>query len=111
MVNSSYKFYFYKNRINEAEDVIFVALNQSAELGGFSPDWNQLTPKSTDWFSTENAQRLYLYALKALSFVRLRQDDIEGADDILKKLLELDPTDQVGGSVLQQLALAVRDVD
>ena len=106
-----YKFYFYKNRIDEAQDVVLKALSQSAELGQFAADWNQLTASSTDWFSSENPQRLYLYAMKALSFIRLRQSDVEGADEILTKLRELDPTDQVGGSVLQELAEAMRECD
>lgn len=104
-----YKFYFYKNRVSEAEAVVLQSLRQSAELGGFSADWNELTPSSTDWFSIANPQRLHLYALKALSFIRLRQSDVDGAENILTKLRELDPTDQVGGSVLQQLASAMRD--
>lgn len=103
-----YKFYFYKNRIEEAEGVVFTALKRSAELGKFNEDWNKLTPASTDWYSAENPQRLYLYALKALSFIRLRQDNLAAADNILDKLRELDPSDQVGGSVLQQLAGAMR---
>ena len=105
-----YKFYFYKNRISEAEEVVFKSLQKSAELGGFAADWNVLTPMSTDWYSIANPQRLYLYALKALSFIRLRQDDVDGAESILTKLRELDPTDQVGGSVLQELATAMHDV-
>lgn len=104
-----YKFYFYKNRISEAEQIVLQSLRQSAELGGFSADWNQLTPASTDWYSTASPQRLHLYALKALSFIRLRQSDVGGAESILAKLHELDPTDQVGGSVLQQLANAMRE--
>lgn len=104
-----YKFYFYKNWIEEAQGAVFVALKKSAELGNFNADWNRLTPESTNWFSHEPPQRLYLYALKALSFIRLRQSDVDGADNILRKLQELDPTDQVGGSVLQQLAQAMRD--
>ena len=106
-----YKFYFYKNRIDEAEDVVFMALNRSAKLGNFDADWNNLTPLSTVWLSLEAPQRLYLYALKALSFIRLRQADVEGAEGILSKLRELDSTDQVGGSVLQELATAMRESD
>jgi tetratricopeptide (TPR) repeat protein len=104
-----YKFYFYKNRIDEAEDVVFMALQKSAKLGNFDADWNSLTPSSTDWYCTDNPQRLYLYALKALSFIRLRQDDVGSAESILAKLQELDPTDQVGGSVLRSLATAMRE--
>jgi len=106
-----YKFYFYKNWIDEALGAVFVALKKSAELGSFNADWNKLTPESTNWYSHETPQRLYLYALKALSFIRLRQSDVQGAENILNKLQELDPTDQVGGSVLQQLALAMSDDD
>lgn len=106
-----YKFYFYKNRITEAEAVVLQALEQSAILGGFEADWNQLTPASADWYSMDNPQRLYLYALKALSFIRLRQSDVAGAECVLMKLRELDPTDQVGRSVLQQLASAMKDAD
>ena len=106
-----YKFYFYKNRIDEAEAVVLQSLKQSAELGEFDADWNILTPESTNWYSIENPQRLYLYALKALSFIRLRQYDVEGAESILRKLQELDPTDQVGGSVLQELATAMKEVE
>jgi hypothetical protein len=86
-------------------------LKQSAEVGRFQADWSQLTPTSTDWLSRENPQRLYLYALKALSFIRLRQNDLDSAESILLKLHELDPTDQVGGSVLRQMAEAMREDD
>lgn len=106
-----YKFYFYKNRLDEAEGVVFVALKKSAELGNFNADWTQLMPSSTKWLTSDNPQRLYLYALKALSFIRLRQSDIDSAESILMKLQELDPTDQVGGSVLQELAAAMRESD
>lgn len=106
-----YKFYFYKNRIDEAEAIVLQALNQSAQLGKFDADWNNLTATSTDWYSIENPPRLYLYALKALSFIRLRQSNVQGAECILEKLRELDPTDQVGGSVLQQMATAMKDDD
>jgi hypothetical protein len=36
---------------------------------------------------------------------------VEGAENVLMKLRELDPTDQVGGSVLEQLAAAMKDDD
>ena len=106
-----YKFYFYKNRLEEAQAVVMQSLSKSAELGGFTADWNLLTPASVNWFSLDNPSRLYLYALKALSFIRLRHNDVQGAENILNKLRELDPTDQVGGSVLERLMEAVREVD
>jgi hypothetical protein len=106
-----YKFYFYKNYLADAERVVHMALEQSATLGGFNPDWKQLTPASTDWSIGDGPQRYYLYSLKALGFIRLRLDDGETGRAVLQKLSLLDPDDQVGGSVLLDLAAAVDDVD
>ena len=102
-----YKFYFYKNFLRQAENVVHMALSQAAELGGFESDWRQLTPASTDWSVGDSPQRYYLYSLKALAFIRLRLDDAEMGTAILHHLAELDPEDQVGSSVLLDLAVAL----
>lgn len=103
-----YKFYFYKYRLEDAERVAGMALAQAAEQGGFSADWRLLSVASTDW-CRDGAERVYLYSLKALGFIRLRRGDADGGTAILEKLTELDPTDQVGGSVLMDLAAGARD--
>jgi hypothetical protein len=74
-------------------------------LAGFSTDWRQLDSTSAEWLPAVGATRYFLYSLKALAFIRLRREDPEGARRILDKLQELDPEDQVGGSVIQDLAL------
>lgn len=102
-----YKFYFYKYRLNEAEKVAYLALETCAKVGGFPADWQVLTPTSTDWSQPNGAARVYLYTLKALSFIRLRQTQFEVATRLLDKLAELDPHDQVGSSVLRALATGV----
>jgi len=103
-----YKFYFYAKRLDEAEEVVMMALTKSAEQGNFDADWNKLTIHSSKWLTDEVPQRLYLYALKALSFIRLRQSHYDDAEEVLAKLEELDPTDQVGASVIRRLADAMR---
>jgi len=102
-----YKFYFYKNYLTDAERVVHMALSQSADQGGFTHDWQQLMPDSTEWNNASGPQRYYLYSLKALGFIRLRLDDVEMGTAILQKLSQLDPEDQVGGSVLLDLAAAL----
>lgn len=104
-----YKFYFYKLRLEEAEAVAREALQRAADQGGFDPDWARLTSTSANWSAGEGPERIYLYTLKALGFIRLRRMDFAGGEAILDKLAQLDPEDQVGGSVLIQLAEGLRE--
>ena len=106
-----YKFYFYKNRLLEANQVVELALSQSARLGGFDNDWRCLNEESTDWKRRDGPQRYYLYSLKALSFIRLRQGNHIEGKAVLQKLREIDPEDQVGASVLEDLASAITNDD
>lgn len=99
-----YKFYFYKYRLDDAERVALIALEVSARQGRFSAMWETLTPLSTQWGKTDTPQHFFLFSLKALAFIRLRLGNIQGSHAILNKLRELDPTDQVGSSVILDLA-------
>lgn len=101
---AQYKFYFYKNRLRDAEQVARQTLELAARQGGFAADWTGLGPDSARWGNSAGAERVYLFTLKALSFMRLRQSDPTGARSILNKLRELDPEDQVGSSVIAELA-------
>ncbi|ALG68290.1 hypothetical protein [Beggiatoa leptomitoformis] len=106
-----YKFYFYKYRLADAQRVAELSLEMCAKVGGFEADWTQLTINSADWSNPEGAERIYLYTLKALSFIRLRQLNLEGAEQVLTKLQELDPLDQVGSSVLRDVAASFTTTD
>lgn len=100
-----YKFYFYKGRLADAERITYKALEISSSLGGFSANWSELDEHSAQWTPAESMARFYLYTLKALAFIRLRRDDAEMAKEILDKIQQLDPEDQVGASVIVDLAL------
>lgn len=102
-----YKFLFYRGRLDEAEQVAQDALQRAAIRGGFNGDWQQLTTESTDWSQEDGPARTYLYSLKALAFIRLRKGEHESGRALLARLQELDPQDQVGGSVIRQLAEAL----
>lgn len=99
-----YKFYFYRGYLDEAELVTVESLATAARQGGFKRDFEQLTPSCADWKQQGGPERAFLYSLKALAFIRLRKDDRSGALAVLDKLKELDPEDQVGGSVIMELA-------
>lgn len=98
-----YKFYFYQGQIEQAEDLVFQTLIKASLQGGFSHKWDTLTRDSADWSAIRGPARIFLYSLKALAFIRLRQYDYRNAQAILTVLSELDPDDQVGADVIRAL--------
>jgi hypothetical protein len=103
-----YKFYFYRGRLPEAERAALDGLAEAAAQVGFADDWKILHTGSADWIQATRPARFYLFSLKALAFIRLRSGRTAEATAILAKLTELDPTDQVGGSVIRSLAAKIR---
>jgi tetratricopeptide (TPR) repeat protein len=104
---SLYKFYFYKGRLADAEQAVRQALQSAARQGGFAADYRTLGADSVDWSRHDGPAHFFLFSLKALAFIRLRQRDKEGCEAILKKLKELDKDDTVGGSVIEAFAAGV----
>jgi hypothetical protein len=105
-----YKLYFYRGFTERAEQVVLEALHSAAHSGGFDADWRSLVAGSADWRASEGPARVYLYSLKALCFIRLRQRDSHGAAELFAALHRLDPDDQVGTGVLRDLADGLEEV-
>ena len=99
-----YKFCFYRGKISEAEQAVHKALNVASAQGGFASDWQRLDSNSADWSMQEGPAHVYLYSLKALSFIKLRRGEQTYAKTILDKLRQLDPQDNAGASVIMSLA-------
>jgi tetratricopeptide (TPR) repeat protein len=102
-----YKFYFYKYRLAEAADAARLGLAAAAGQGGFAEDWQRLDRDCARWDRADGPELAYLYSLKALGFISLRQGERDLGARILDKLRELDPEDRVGGSVIQDLLSAL----
>jgi tetratricopeptide (TPR) repeat protein len=102
-----YKFYFYKYRLAEAAEAARLGLAAAAGQGGFAADWQALDRSCAQWDRSDGPERAYLYSLKALGFISLRQGEREQGANILDKLRELDPEDKVGGSVIRDLLTAL----
>jgi hypothetical protein len=98
-----YKFLFYRGDLEHAEEVVFQTLVKASLQGKFSNNWKELTPDSSDWSVTNGPARVYLYSLKALAFIRLRQNMTRDCKKILDVLTRLDPEDQVGADVIRDL--------
>ncbi len=106
-----YKLYAYSNRFDDALQVIDETLALASQQAGFAADWRQLDENSAAWNPARGALRTYLYSLKATGFVRLRRGDLNEAWTVLLKLQQLDPMDQVGGSVVRDMAERLLDDD
>ena len=98
-----FKFHFYQGDTDKAEALVQEALSKASRQGGFDADWRRLAADSADWSDPRGAGRLYLYSLKALAFIRLRQDQAAEAGSILDAMRRLDPNDLVGADVIRDL--------
>ena len=99
-----YKFYFNRNRLADAERAACLALDAAAKQAHIAADWRLLDIDSCDWVQVNAPQHFYLFSLKALAFIRLRQQRAKEAGLILDKLREIDPNDSVGASVIEAYA-------
>ena len=105
-----YKFFFHQTRLMEAEYFVLAGLEEAARQGGFPVDYQRLYREKSRWDLYANETSLfYLYTLKALAFIKLRQSHVTLAETILAILKELDPEDRSGASVIMQLVEAVRE--
>jgi hypothetical protein len=106
-----FKLLFYQGETAKAESLVQEALLKAAGQGGFTNDWTQLDHQTAAWSEPRGPGRLYLYSLKALAFIRLRQDDLESARDILIAMGRIDPDDLVGANVIRDLLSGLEEED
>jgi multidrug resistance efflux pump len=103
VLQALYKFHFYRGDLQQAQDLVYQSLIKASMQGGFSRDWQTLDAHSADWQAERGPARSFLYSLKALAFIRLRQDDSAEAARVLDTLRRLDPQDRVGADVIRDL--------
>jgi tetratricopeptide (TPR) repeat protein len=110
---ASYRFFFYRGMLAEAQDVAELCLSKAAwEIGRPGP-WEEMRPDDAD-FSDWGAvvPRFFLFSLKGWAYLRMRQGDLASGRLAVEKLLELDPLDRIGaGTLLGVLERGGRDDD
>lgn len=105
-----YKFYFYQGRLQEAETEVLAGLKAASLQGGFPADYQVLGRDAGRWdMYASEVSLFYLYTLKALAFIKLRRRHEDEAHLVLSLLRQLDPEDRSGGSVIMQLAQALKE--
>lgn len=96
-----YRFYFYKNRLDEALAVARVCLDKAARDNGLAADWHAARRGDADFGSYDAMlPRFYLFTLKAYGYLQMRLGNLTEGRAALVKLLELDPSDKLGARVL-----------
>lgn len=96
-----YRFYFYKNRLEEALAIARICLDKAARDNGLAADWRALQRGDADFGSYDAMlPRFYLFTLKAYGYLQMRLGDLTEGRAALVKLLELDPSDKLGARVL-----------
>ena len=96
-----YRFYFYKNRLRDALAVAKRCLEKAARDNALPLDWKAVTPQFADFSSYAALPRFYLFTLKACAYLHMRLGELETGSAMLAKLIELDPIDRLGGTVLR----------
>ncbi len=97
-----YKFHARHADFEQAELAALKGLDIAAEQAHLPDDWRIVTPSMADFMSPGPA-RFWLFTLKALAFIRLRQKDPESARVYLNKVHELDPQGGTGADVIEAL--------
>lgn len=97
----TYRFFFYKNRLDEALKVGTECLKKAAGDVGILSDWRQAKASDAD-FSHFDAviPRFFLFTLKGYAYLNLRLGHLKEGREAILKLLELDPSDKIGARVL-----------
>lgn len=111
VLQAQYKFHFYRGDLYKAEDCVFQTLIKAAIQGGFSHDWSMLDASSAEWRQARGPAHSFLYALKALAFIRLRQNTPKQAKEILDAMARIDPEDRIGASVVRDLLAGLENTD
>lgn len=99
-----YKFHFYRQHFEAAEQWMRAGLAASAQAAGFPLD---APPPARFAEPLAAAPRFYLFSLKALAFTLLRQQRPEEARAYLDQLQRLDPEDRIGAAPVQAVATAM----
>lgn len=103
-----YRYYFYKGRLDEALEIARTCLVKAAVDMGLAPhlidDWRQVTRKDAIFNSYDAVlPRFFLFTLKGYAYLQMRLGNFAEGREAVIKLLELDPTDKIGATVLLEV--------
>lgn len=101
-----YRFYYYQHRYEDALGIAELAIKVSAKMMGLTLGWERLSEQylGQGVFVSMGLIRFYMLALKGSVYLLMRLGRIDEAIPRLKKIVELDPSDQFGAAFLLRVA-------
>ena len=109
-----YRFYFYKNRLEDTLEIAKTCLTRAAIDNSLPLDWREVQKGDADFANYEAVMpRFFMFVLKGYAYLQLRLGEYEEGREAAQKLLELDPTDKVGATLLLSVlaGMEAEDVD
>ncbi len=105
------RFYYYQHRLAEALLISERALELIRIRLQFPLDWRLLQLEHISNAPKEQLSwiRMYLFTLKSIGFLKMRQHQLEPSKTIFEKLVALDSEDRIGAHAL--LALVNRKIE
>lgn len=100
-----YKLHASLGELAPAARAAAMGLNAATRAAGLAHAWRDVQPRDAD-FSAPGPARFWLFTLKALAFIHLRQGDRAEAAEMLAHIRRLDPTDMIGAAVVERLLKA-----
>jgi len=99
-----YRFYFYKGRLSECLEVALVCLAEAAHHNNLPNDWRQVQRGDANFGSfDEMMPRFYMFVLKGYAFLQMRLGNLDEGLAAVMKLLDLDPSDKIGATLLLEV--------
>lgn len=98
-----YRYYLYKHRYLEAELYARRCLGQAADELGLPSVLLATQPAHADFTSSDPSIRFWLYGMQALGYVLIRAGRPEEGVALMRKVVELDPSDQTKTRVLLEV--------
>jgi tetratricopeptide (TPR) repeat protein len=100
----AYKFYFYRHRYDEALPWAFACVDFALAALKLGPDWRKVAPTDAAFVGTAVTlaplPKLLMQTLIAAGYVSARLGRIAESEELLSKVVELDPTDRLGATRL-----------
>lgn len=106
-----YRFYFYKGRLAECLDIARVCLVEAAHYNNLANDWREVQSGDASFSSYDAMPRFFLFVLKGYAYLQMRLGNLEEGLAAVQKLLDLDPSDKIGATVLLEVCQRMEQSD
>lgn len=96
----AYKFYYYKRRLRDCLPHIEAWVQDGLKRNNLAADWRDVQPDDANFSDFDGDPRVLLFSLRAKGWLLAKLRRFDEGRELLKKVAELDPKDQMGARKL-----------